>query len=154
MVLLAMSRRNMENIADTPSGFPLNGKKEDKLAWLHALSLEILDFCNKPLPKADIQVASRIIKDPLHARTLSVPGEEDPLAFCICAAGSIFSTCNVWKNIFFIATINPLLVRMRLSQQLSLAPSAQAAPRKAVDLGYIILHTLIQISYKILTNRA
>ena len=31
------------------------------------------------------------------------------------------------------------------------ALSAQSMPRKAVDLGYMILHTL---SYKILTNRA
>ena len=83
-----MIRRNMESRKDVPQGFPIDGTSKDKLAWLRVLALEILDFCRKPFPKAHVEVAKRVLKDPLLARTLE-GDEEDQVSFCSCATGNV-----------------------------------------------------------------
>ena len=57
---------------------------------------------------------------------------------------------------FFLYHINPLLVRTRLSQQVS---NTQSMPRKDVDLHVHVEHMIpplsgIQTSYKIAFNKA
>ena len=88
IVLYAMTHRDMPEVTDIPSGFPVNGRKEEKLSWLKVLAMEIVNFCERPFPKADVQAARTIIKDPLLARTNEPgPTEEDPLSFCTCHQG-------------------------------------------------------------------